>query len=1119
MPVALVLSTDLLPLVTEILDGYSIQSSETLPSDLTGYDVIIAANGSTIQGHMQEIETYVQEGGGYIYLLSAAGSSDLGTNHYWIGVQSYGLTGYGESASVSVDYPLGTTLQEGDLLKQQGILESGATWVNDLEPGGVTLAEYSGGNVFAYTFEHGAGRVYFQADTDHGIADDAEDRIIELLRAGIVWASGDPDLVSQSEPEPAVGDFLPDGTVVTTGNEPPSEKFVVVFDGVAPQSSPFPNPSDMTKAIFVTVTAQVVDAALLFNGEGQQYTYHVQPDSNALLRFPSELNVTDVTITTAGQIAVNGSEASGIVGYVTVKDPPSCSLPLGAAVAAASSIPDNSMQVGSAGSEVGSVLDVPDPLVPVSSLFAGFDDEDVTGFVVGFRADGLDYACPILPATMEILLDQPLVISDVRLENVGPWGEVGYESFDDATAYLRYNNSKVENLPGGLQLVVNATAPQEVYSADFAAGAFGTVAVTNPAGGNVQSIWISAGQSLVDPYLYFSAGDSWYSTAIDQSSNGTLLSFADDLDIDGLYVSVDDAAQDDRITIGYGYPIMVQARAGTDLIVEERQTVHLDGSTSTGPAGFSFTWTQVEGPTIQLQGANTATAYFSAPSVSESGARLVFKLAVVDDEGNGSEDTVVVRVTNEDSSSHPPSIATIEDSAVYEGDKVVLIASAYDRDGDTLTYSWTQNRGPLVVVTGANTAALSFNAPEVSSNTTLSFQLAVTDDEGRNAYETVLVVVRNLPEETVSGPALVLSAGLDDQIVDEGSLVVLNGSLVDSTGNGSYVFNWKQVIGPEVTLSNPAALNASFIAPQISEGAGIILTFQLDLLDEGNVLQSDQVSMIVNNTAAPVEVPVSNGEPEESPEQEPTAVAVVEPAFNNTVMRLDPEPPDQIYALSFQGSGRSAVFAPNPSGEIIGIWLNTTAAVSELELNFASSAGQQYFIDDIPINQTVAYVFNRNAALREIRLSAVVESDQVLQIGYYYGQFPVVPSLQQTQESEVVSESNDVLFPRPPEGSLIGWVSANTLLAGVMAIGIPTGIAITLKKVSDHRRRMSSAYSNPAKILFPKSDPIAGEAEKVRPVIEELEQMLGRNLDTALNASELLDRFGSRSSKADSAKQ
>jgi hypothetical protein len=33
-------------------------------------------------------------------------------------------------------------------------------------------------------------------------------------------------------------------------------------------------------------------------------------------------------------------------------------------------------------------------------------------------------------------------------------------------------------------------------------------------------------------------------------------------------------------------------------------------------------------------------------------------------------------------------------------------------------------------------------------------------------------------------------------------------------------------------------------------------------------------------------------------------------------------------------------------------------------------------------------------------------------------------------------------------------------------------------------------------------------------VIEELEKMLGRNLDTALNASELLDKFGSGRSEA-----
>jgi hypothetical protein len=52
-------------------------------------------------------------------------------------------------------------------------------------------------------------------------------------------------------------------------------------------------------------------------------------------------------------------------------------------------------------------------------------------------------------------------------------------------------------------------------------------------------------------------------------------------------------------------------------------------------------------------------------------------------------------------------------------------------------------------------------------------------------------------------------------------------------------------------------------------------------------------------------------------------------------------------------------------------------------------------------------------------------------------------------------------------------------------------------------------------LLFPKNDPIAGEAEKVRPVIEELERMLGRDLDTAVSASELLDRFGPRNGSSD----
>jgi hypothetical protein len=96
---------------------------------------------------------------------------------------------------------------------------------------------------------------------------------------------------------------------------------------------------------------------------------------------------------------------------------------------------------------------------------------------------------------------------------------------------------------------------------------------------------------------------------------------------------------------------------------------------------------------------------------------------------------------------------------------------------------------------------------------------------------------------------------------------------------------------------------------------------------------------------------------------------------------------------------------------------------------------------------------------------------------------------------------------RPPdEGSIIKFARENQLLAGLMAIAVPAGIGVGLKLASSSRRKR---MANPAKALFGKIDPIAGEAEKVKPVIEELERMLGRNLDTALSASELLDKFGS----------
>ncbi|MCO7227031.1 choice-of-anchor B family protein [Pleionea sp. CnH1-48] len=79
---------------------------------------------------------------------------------------------------------------------------------------------------------------------------------------------------------------------------------------------------------------------------------------------------------------------------------------------------------------------------------------------------------------------------------------------------------------------------------------------------------------------------------------------------------------------------------------------------------------------------------------------------------------------------------------IAEGTNVVLDASSSsDPDNDTLTYTWTQTGGANVTMSNANTARMSFTAPDVTTNTILTFQIAVSDGKGGNATATASVTV------------------------------------------------------------------------------------------------------------------------------------------------------------------------------------------------------------------------------------------------------------------------------------------------------------------------------------------------------------------------------------------
>ena len=90
------------------------------------------------------------------------------------------------------------------------------------------------------------------------------------------------------------------------------------------------------------------------------------------------------------------------------------------------------------------------------------------------------------------------------------------------------------------------------------------------------------------------------------------------------------------------------------------------------------------------------------------------------------------------------------DQIVKEGTNVILNGSrSRDSNGVILAYSWKQiPTNNFITLSGASTPIWSFTAPTVSADTTLKFQLTVTDSNGLNGSSTVNVLVKNIPEQT-----------------------------------------------------------------------------------------------------------------------------------------------------------------------------------------------------------------------------------------------------------------------------------------------------------------------------------------------------------------------------------
>ncbi|MBL9119504.1 MAG: hypothetical protein JNL80_06305 [Phycisphaerae bacterium] len=269
--------------------------------------------------------------------------------------------------------------------------------------------------------------------------------------------------------------------------------------------------------------------------------------------------------------------------------------------------------------------------------------------------------------------------------------------------------------------------------------------------------------------------------------------------------------------------------AGPDQTVDEGDTVTL-GATATDPEsqGLTYTWTQVSGPSVTLDDATSAAPSFTAPE-GLANTSIVFQCSVSDGT-NTSVDTITVDVNRDDDA---PSVDAGPDQSVAEGAAVALAATASDPESVGLTYTWTQTGGPSVSLTGANGASPSFTAPNYLSNTTLTFQVAVSD--GVNTSVDTVTVLVNADDDAPS-----VSAG-PDQSVEEDDVVSLAATATDPEGVG-LTYTWTQISGPAAVLDDTSSASPTFTAP--NGLTNTTLVFQVAVSDGTNT-SIDTVSIAV----------------------------------------------------------------------------------------------------------------------------------------------------------------------------------------------------------------------------------------------------------------------------------
>ena len=184
-----------------------------------------------------------------------------------------------------------------------------------------------------------------------------------------------------------------------------------------------------------------------------------------------------------------------------------------------------------------------------------------------------------------------------------------------------------------------------------------------------------------------------------------------------------------------------------------------------------------------------------------------------------------------------PTVALQSTATVVEGASLSITATGSDADGDALTYSW--NTGTITGVLGTTSGTITFTAPQVTADRTVTMTVTVSDGS-LTASASVTVTITN-STSTNQAPTVTLPSTAS---VAEGSSLTITATASDPDGD-TLTYSWNTGTVTGVTGTSTASI--TFTAPQVTADKTETMTVTVS---DGSLTATANITVTIVDSAS-----------------------------------------------------------------------------------------------------------------------------------------------------------------------------------------------------------------------------------------------------------------------------